>query len=74
MEYRGEQILARVFQSSSDLYTLKEDGELDESLDIVIDHEDQEIVWYEVEGMEHLSCSLGFFMEIPSIEEANRQT
>jgi hypothetical protein len=70
MTYKDNEILARVWQSSSDLYTLKRNGELNESLDIVIDNHDQTIVWYEVEGMEHLNCSRGYFTEIPTIEEA----
>lgn len=71
MIYKDCEILARVYIEGSDLYTLKDDGTLDESLDIFIENEQNEtVVWYEVGEMEHLSCSRGGFTHIPSIEEA----
>lgn len=84
MEYRDEEINARVHvtQTGSDLYSLKENGDLDESQDCYIEHEDDEvlhIVWYEVSGMEHIDIvdpktkQLLYFVEIPTIEEAKRR-
>lgn len=73
MIYKGNEIMARVYGSYSDLFSLKPNGELDTSQDIKIEHNDHEVVWYEVVGMEHLRCSLGPFVEIPTIEEAKRR-
>lgn len=78
MTYKDYDILARVYQSGSDLYSLKDNGELDESLDIKIDHDDQEIVWYEVDEMSHIHVNDVdgqplHFVEIPSIEEAKNR-
>jgi len=70
MIYKDEEIQARVAGTYSDLYELKDDGSLDTSIDILIKHDDETIVWYEVGGMVHLNCSRGYFTEIPSIEEA----
>ena len=55
MFYKDEEIMARVHKSMSDLYSLTDDGELDESQDILLDNEDDTIVWYEVSGAEHIS-------------------
>ena len=74
MLYKNEEIMARVHKSMSDLYSLTEDGELDESQDILIDNDVNDIVWYEVVGSEHLSSPFnnrrtGFF---DTIEEAKQ--
>lgn len=54
MTYKEHEILARVHKSMSDLYSLTDDGELDESLDILIDNDVNDIVWYEIAECEHL--------------------
>ena len=77
MIYKGEEIVARVWQSGTDLYTLTAKGELDTSLDIYFDNGDQHIVWYEVSEMSHLDVVINgerqYFMEIPTIEEAKQR-
>lgn len=55
MIYKDQEIMARVHKSMSDLFSLTDDGELDESQDILLDNEDDTIVWYEVSGSEHIS-------------------
>lgn len=75
MTYKGYEILARVHETGSDLYSLNEDGSLNESQGIQITHDDQTIVWYEVEGMENtrVHSSTGFlvdFIQLKSLEEA----
>lgn len=54
MIYKEHEILARVHKSMSDLYSLTEDGDLDESLDILIDNDVNDIVWYEIAECEHM--------------------
>lgn len=49
MIYKDYEIFARVWESTSDLYNLTDDGELDSSEDIVIFNDDKSVVWYEVE-------------------------
>lgn len=78
MYYDDIEITARVWESHSDLYSLTEEGDLDESYDIIINNDDMEIVWYEVGEMTHLHCTdkdgtLLYFVEIPSVEEAKRR-
>lgn len=81
MQYKEYDIMARVHKSMSDLYSLNEDGSLAESQGILIDNDLDEIVWYEVSGMEHLdvmdiesrSHEILPFVEIPTIEEAKRR-
>ncbi len=50
MTYRGFEIFARVGGTYSDLYSLKRNGELNESQDIIIHNDDEEVVWYETDG------------------------
>jgi hypothetical protein len=52
MIYKDHEIYARVAGTYSDLYTLKKDGSLDTSQDIVIYNDDEQIVWYEVEAID----------------------
>lgn len=77
MFYKDDEIVARVHETGSDLYTLTDKGELDKSCDLRIDHNDQEIVWYEVVDMAHLHVEENgkklYFTEIPTIEEAKRR-
>ena len=75
MEYKGYEILARVYESTSDLYNLKDDGELNESLDIVLFNNDKSVVWYEVAGMEHIKTpydnpKTGFFDKIEKAKDS----
>lgn len=48
MIYKDHEIYARVGGTYSDLYSLNQDGTLDESQDILIIN-DKEIIWFEVE-------------------------
>lgn len=43
MEYKDYEILARVWESTSDLYSLTTDGELDTSQDILLFNDDKEV-------------------------------
>jgi hypothetical protein len=71
MFYKDEEIVARVHETGSDLYSLTDDRELDESQDIKITHNDPTVVWYEVSEAEHITTpfdnKFGFF---DTIEDA----
>lgn len=78
MFYDEEEITARVGGTYSDIYSLKKNGELDESQDVIIKNDDEEVVWYDVLQMSHLHCTdsngqLLYFVEVPSIEECKRR-
>ena len=49
MIYQDYEIFARVWGSYSDLYELKKDGSLGKHLDIKVDNDDLQIVWFEIE-------------------------
>jgi len=75
MFYKDYEILARVHKSMSDLYSLTEDGDLGESQDILIDNDVNDIVWYEVAGMEHIKTpyddpKTGFYATIEDAKKA----
>ena len=63
-EYKDHEIFARVHQTGSALYEIDEHGNItDEVPDCDIVHDDQTIVWYEVEvtdpesGITSMSCN-----------------
>ncbi len=59
--------------------SLNEDGELDSSLGIVINNDDEEVIWYEVGDLVNTSCldtdgkTRLHFMEIPTLAETKRR-
>lgn len=69
--YKDHEIYARVHQTGSALYEIDKKGEITtevENCDIV--HDDQIIVWYEVEAVDP---DLGFtivFIELKTLEDA----
>lgn len=71
MIYKDHEIYARVWQSGSALYEIDEDGAITtevEGCDIV--HDDQQIVWYEVEAF---NPDIGFtmqFVDLKTLDEA----
>lgn len=75
MEYKDYEILARVWESTSDLYSLTTDGELDTSQDILLFNDDKEVVWYEVAGLELIKTPFddpkyGFYRTIEDAKKA----
>jgi hypothetical protein len=72
MTYRDHEILARVCGTYSDLYELKDDGSLvEESEDILIKNQDEEIVWYEAEVINPITGFSGWD-RFKTIEDAKR--
>lgn len=73
MNYKGHEIYARVCGTYSDLYSLKDDGSLQEvSEDIIIKNGDESVVWYEVEAVDPKSGVTTMFVELETIEAAQR--
>ncbi len=70
MEYKDHEIFARVCGTYSDLYTLTDDGELDESQDMIIYNDDEQIVWFEVEAVDPHSGTTTIYAELETIEDA----
>lgn len=73
MQYREHEIFARVGGTYSDLYTLDDKGDLDESQDIIIKNGDEQVVWYEVEAIDPATGMTNMFTELPSIDAAKKQ-
>lgn len=73
MVYKDHEIYARVAGTYSDLYTLKDDGSLeDTSEDILIKNGDESVVWYEVDAVDPKSGVTTMFTELDTIEAAQR--
>ena len=69
--YKDHEILARVHQTGSALYEIDKNGKITdevEGLDIV--HDDQQIVWYEVEVMNPETGLLDSGVEYKTLEDA----
>lgn len=73
MLYREHEIYARVGGTYSDLYTLDDNGDLDESQDIIIKNGDEQVVWYEVEAIDPDSGTTTMFVELKTLEDAKKQ-
>lgn len=72
MTYKGHEIYARVWRSMSDLYDLDDNGDLNESLVIQILHDDEHIVWYEVELVDPKTGLTDSGAQFDSIAEAKK--
>ncbi len=71
MIYKESEILARVYQTGSDLYELDDEGELTEKVDgCHVDNDDKEIVWYEVEAVDPRSGMTQVFCELKTLQDA----
>lgn len=74
--YKEHEIYARVHQSGSALYEIDKHGGITEEVpgcDIV--HDDQQIVWYEVEAVDPDAKPFPLtmmFMELKTLEEAKK--
>lgn len=63
MTYKGFEIFARIGGTYSDLFSLKRNGELKDSQDIIIFNEDEQVVWYETDAdhvLEDFDSPCGF--------------
>lgn len=53
MIYKDHEIVARVYQSGSTVYDVDKNGDItDEIPELAITHDDQAIVWYEIEAID----------------------
>lgn len=73
MVYKDHEIYARVWESGSTLYDIDEGGFITEEIDgCQISHDDQEIVWYEVEAIDPVSGMTNMFVELKDLDEAKK--
>jgi hypothetical protein len=74
--YKDTEIMARVHYTGQKLMALNDDGSLDTKTETFfeMEHEDEEVVWYEAEGFENIVTpydnSNGFFDDIDDAKRA----
>lgn len=72
-EYKDHEIYARVYQSGSALYEIDKEGDITEEVPgCDITHDDQTIVWYEVEAVNPKTGFTEQFVELEDIDEAKK--
>lgn len=73
MIYKDHEIYARVWQSGSTLYNIDKKGFMTDEIEgCEITHNDQQIVWYEVEAIDPKSGTNIMHIELDTLEDAKK--